>query len=656
MKCAVGVVLLVSATLAGSAMAQVDIDAFIKSEKFADIKLSPTGEYFAASVPLEDKTALAIVRRSDGSLSGSFVLGKNTHVSDFDWVSDQRVVISIAEKYGQLDKPQPTGELYAINADGSGADLLVGYRVAGRGAGTHIQPKKVESVAAFLVDTLPGDDRNVVISVWPLSGEDPYTRAERLDIVSGRRVPLATAPVRRARFFTDNRGVVRFALGAGSDNVNKLYYRNGDGEPWLLLADEAVDDHVEMPLGFSADGSIAYLQVENERGPDSVVAMEVVSRKRSVVLRDEEADPLRIIYRNGTSIPVGVMVMRDRPHTLFFDDASPEARMYRSMEAAFGGEGVFITSSTQDGNLSLIQTWSGENPGEFFVFDAVKKKASYLLGRREWLDPAKMARVHPFAISARDGLKLHGYLTLPNGRDARKLPMVVVPHGGPFGIFDAWGFDDEAQMLAAAGYAVLQVNFRGSGNYGRAFRQAGAGQWGGAMQDDVTDATRWAIEQGIADAGSICIYGASYGGYAALMGVAKEPGLYRCAAGYVGVYDLPLMFTTGDIQQRGSGETYLKEWLGERADLAAVSPVNLATRIKAPVFLAAGGLDERAPIQHSRRMQDALAKAGVPVETLYFDTEGHGFYTEAHRREYYARLLAFLSRYLGGGTAKLATH
>lgn len=654
MRNAAGIVLLVLSMLAGSAQAQVDVEAFIKSEKFADVKLSPTGEYFAASVPLEDKTALAIVRRSDNSLSGSFMLGKNTHVSDFEWVNDQRVVISIAEKYGQLDKPQPTGELYAINADGSGADLLVGYRVTGRGAGTHIQPKKVEAVAASLTDTLPGDERNVVISVWPPSGEDPFTRAERLDVVSGRRALLATAPVRRARFFTDNRGVVRFALGAGKDNVNKLYYRSGDGESWLLLVDEAVDDRVEMPLGFSEDGGTAYLQVESENGPDSIVAMDVVSRERKIVLRDEEADPLRIIYRNGTSIPVGAMVMRDKPHTLFFDDASPEARMYRSMEAAFDGEGVFITSSTKDGRLALIQTWSGSNPGDFFVFDTVTKKASYLLSRREWFDPAKMASVRTFELPARDGLKLHGYLALPHGRDVSKLPMVVMPHGGPFGIFDAWGFDDEAQMLAAAGYAVLQVNFRGSGNYGRAFRQAGARQWGGAMQDDVTDATRWAIAQGIADVGRICIYGASYGGYAALMGVAKEPDLYRCAAGYVGVYDLPLMFSTGDIQQRGSGETYLKEWIGDRASLATVSPVNLATRIKTPVFLAAGGQDERAPIQHSKRMQDALARAGVPVETLYFDTEGHGFYTQAHRREYYTRLLAFLARHLGGGTAKQA--
>src|SRR5690606_18350126 len=177
--------------------------------------------------------------------------------------------------------------------------------------------------------------------------------------------------------------------------------------------------------------------------------------------------------------------------------------------------------------------------------------------------------------------------------------------------------------------------------------QAGARQWGGTMQDDLTDATRWAIEQGIADRSRICIYGASYGGYAALMGVAREPGLYRCAAGYVGVYDLPMMHARGDIQERGSGVTYLREWLGAPDALRDVSPVNLAANIKVPVFLAAGGEDERAPIQHTQRMEAALKQAGVPVESLYYPREGHGFYADANRREYYTRLLAFLARSLG---------
>lgn len=273
------------------------------------------------------------------------------------------------------------------------------------------------------------------------------------------------------------------------------------------------------------------------------------------------------------------------------------------------------------------------------------------MSRGKWFDPARQPATEAIVLNARDGTPLHGYLTRPRGADpAVPLPMVVMPHGGPFGISDTGWFDDDTQLLAEAGYAVLQINYRGSGGYGRAFQHAGAREWGGRMQQDLTDATRWAIEHKVAIADRICLYGASYGGYAALMGVATEPDLYRCAVGYAGVYDLVKMHR--DVANYGGGNlTWADQWIGPRDRLDAVSPTRLAACIKAPVFLAAGGADRRAPIEHSERMEKALTAAGVPVETLYYPREGHGFYTEAHRREFYVRLLAFLSRHLGGATA-----
>lgn len=639
-------------TFAGTAQAEVDLGQFIRKDFFADLKLSPTGEFYAATVPMEDCTAMVIFRREGNKTMGNFMPAKNSYVTGFHWVNDNRVVVSLSEKFGLLDQPQPTGELYAINADGSQPELLVGFRAVGRGVGVRSSSNSGEYSAAFLTDSLPDDDRNVIISVWPMTaGNDPFTRAERMDVYSGRRTVLARAPIRRASFMTDNAGEVRMAYGAENDNINKLYYREGPGAEWRLINDEAVSGRAETPIGFSADNRTAYLEIENVTGTNSIVEWDPATDARKEVMRDPVADPLRIIYKRGTNVPVGAMVMDGRQKTTFFDTASTEARNYKSLEAAMGGDPVFVTSGTSDGNILLVQTWSGSNPGDFFLYDAVGKKASHLLGRSDWIDPEKAATVEPFALSARDGTQLHGYLTRPRDRTGA-LPMVVLPHGGPFGIFDSYGYDRDAQMLAAAGYAVLQVNFRGSGNYGRAFERAGARQWGGAMQDDVTDATRWAITNGHADARRICIYGASYGAYAALMGVAKEPTLYQCAVGYVGVYDLPIMYSSGDIQQRRSGKMFMDEWIGERAKLDAASPVNLAGQIKVPVFLAAGGKDERAPILHSRRMEAALGKAGVPVETLYFETEGHGFYTEPHQREYYGKLLDFFARHLGGDKAK----
>ncbi len=644
--------LMMCGALAGQAGA-VELDRYLKRDDFADIKISPEGDFFAATVPMEDRTALAILRRSDNKVVGSFVPPTKNHAVDFNWVNRDRVLISLAEKWGALDEPRLTGELFAINADGGRGELLVGYRVESNGPGTRIQPKKVEDVAAFLIDELPQDDRNVLVSIRPFKA-DAFTRVDRLDVQSGRRQTVALSPVREADFVSDSAGQIRFAHGAGTDNVSKLYYRQGSGDTWKLVNDEAVTGRVELALGFSADGALAYLLSQQPQGPNAIVSWDPQSGKRTTVLRDPQVDPSRVIVRPGTAIPVGALFLGDTPRTRFFDESSADARLYRSLEAAFGGDAVFITSSTRDGKQLMIQAWSGQNPGDFFIFNNDTKNADHVISRSSWVEPAKAAKVTPIALKARDGLDLHGFLTVPAGTSGTRLPLVVMPHGGPFGIFDTASYDSETQLLAAAGYAVLQVNFRGSGNYGRSFRQAGAGQWGRAMQDDVTDATRWAIEQGHADPSRICIYGASYGAYAALMGAAREAALYKCAAGYVGVYDLPMMFTRGDTQESKSGQTYLKDWLGDPQKLAAVSPVNLAAQIKVPVFLAAGGEDERAPILHSRRMEEALKKAGVPVETLYYSSEGHGFYTDPHRREYYTKLLAFLSRHIGGQAANAA--
>jgi len=632
------------------AMGAVGIDKYIKNDSFENIQLSPTGEYYAATVPMEDRTVMVVIRRADGKVTANVSGGEHSVISSFHWVSADRLIVGLAQKFGALDEPQLTGELFSVNAATGSNEMLVGQRLSGAGLGTKLQTKKTEMVAAFLVDDLPADDKNVIISVMPFS-DDPFTRAELMDAKTGVRRRIVNAPVRNASFRTDNTGVIRFAFGAGSDNVQQLYYRKGDGAQWERVPSLAGIGLRQWPIGFSADNQTAYLQVEQPEGPDAIVAMNLADMSRKEVLRDDDADPYSVILSNGTNIPVGVFFMDGKPRAAFFDKQSKEAILYRSLEAAFGGGPVEITSQTSDGRLALVHVWGDRNPGDFYVFDTVAKKAEYLLSRAQWIDPAKMAEMKPIQFKARDGLQLHGYLTVPHGSSGKNLPVVVMPHGGPFGIRDDWGFFGDVQMLAEAGYAVLQVNYRGSTGYGAAFAHAGERQWGLKMQDDLTDATQWVASEGVADPGRVCIYGASYGAYAALMGAAKEPGLYKCAAGYAGVYDLPTLHTDGDISDTGSGRTYVREWIGERDALGSVSPNRMADRIKVPVFLAAGGEDERAPIKHSEMMEKALRNAGVPVETLYYRTEGHGFYLEEHRREYYTRLLAFLAKNIGGSVA-----
>lgn len=622
-----------------------DVEDFIRKQKFIDIKISPTGEYYAATVAVERKTILVVLRRADNKPTAQVhIPGDRTHVHDFWWVSNERIVASGAQKMGEHEEPLLTGDLYAVNADGGKGELLVGQSLQVDTVGSNIRGKRQEEIAAFLLDDLPNDDKNVLIKVMPFTA-DPYTRVERIDTFSGRRVAVTRAPVRNASFLTDNTGVVRFAWGQKTDLVIETYYRAGDGDEWKLVSTSDVDGLSEYPLGFAPDNKTVYLLTEHKQGPNSIIAWNIDSNERREVFRDDNTDPYPIEVNN---VLHGVGLMDGLPRKVFFDEQSVTAKLYRRLEKAFQGQAITITSATADGKLALVKTWGDKNPGDIYVFDTVANKADYLDSFSNWIDPSALASVKPISFKARDGLDIQGYLTSPVGREAKQAPLIVYIHGGPYQASDTWRYDPDAQMLAAHGYAVLQVNFRGSPNYGHAFSEAGRRQWGGKMQDDITDATKWAIAQGIADASKICLYGASYGGYASLMGVAKEPDLYRCAAGYVGVYDLPTLHT--DDVTRGSklGRNYVLEWIGPKEDLAAVSPNRLANRIKVPVFLAAGGEDRQAPIKHTEMMEKALRAANVPVEAVYYPTEGHGFYKLENARDYYGKLLTFFQRHLGG--------
>ena len=640
---------------AAQAPPPLNLEPYLADDLFEDITISPTGEYFAATVPLEDRTALVVMRRADKAITAKVAMGKDAHILDFWWVSDERLLMSMAETFGAEDQPSATGELFAMDADGGNKRLLVGFRADTQGVGTRLGRNNDQSVWASLVDDLPDLDSHVLVAVSPFQ-DDPVTRVERMDVRSGQRSHVTRVPVRRATFMTDNAHRVRLAVGVDSVNASQLFHRADDDAEWQVINDENDTRKVEIPVGFSPDDRIAYLRADTGSGPDSLVAYDTVTGKRETLLRDETHDPHRVLYQLGLgSQPIGLHFDKGPVATAaYIDPETPDARVYRMLEKAFPGQTSVVTSTTRDGQLALVWVGGATNPGDFFLFDVANRRAEHLLSRAAWVDPEKMGTVRAVLIQARDGETLHGVLTLPPGSDGKGLPLVVNPHGGPIGIRDGFSFDTDTQMLAHAGYAVLQVNFRGSGGYGRRFAQLGAKQWGLKMQDDLTDATKWAVAEGIAAADRICIYGGSYGAYASLMGVAREPSLYRCAVGYVGVYDLDKVVRE-DSADSNFGKQYTSQWIGRSGQLAATSPNRLAAQVKVPVFLAAGGEDRIAPVEHTELMEAALRKAGVPVETLYFRNESHGFYALEHRREYYTKLLDFLANHLGGARAAPAT-
>jgi len=631
------------------------IEDFIKRDRFESVKISPNGTYAAASVPLGDRTILVILKPGQKEPYGHVTIKEsNTHVTNFWWVNDERILFTVGEKSDGLEKPVTYGEIWGTNADGTRQGILAGQRAsmsASRSGGR----AKAERSALRLIDDLSNDDENVLVSVVPFeAGEAPYTTIERMNVNTGVKRVVARAPVRGSGFLTDQQGRVRFAVGENIDYKSVLYYRVDDDSEWQLINDESVSGKVIVPMDFNRNDSVAYLLSEEKTGPDSLQAFDVATRTMKQVARDDLVSPESLVYAVGRPYPIGVLFMDGKPRVEYFESDSDDAKLHKALQASFGGDFVVSGSRTKDGSQALLLATSDRNPGDVYVFDTIKKKAGLLMSRADWFNPAKMAEMRPLVLTARDGRKMEAFLTVPAGSTGKNLPLVVNPHGGPFGPKDGWGFTDEPQLLAAYGYAVLQVNFRGSGGYGKEFMESGFKQWGGTMQDDLTDATRWAIEQDIADPKRICIYGASYGGYASLMGAAKEPDLYRCAVGYVGVYDLNMLWGRGDISQSLHGKDFLKDAVG-RERLDEGSPVKLASRIKVPVFLAAGGADKRAPQDHSEAMEKALKGAGVPVETLYIPTEGHGFAKIENSRKFYHQLLTFLHRNIGGSAPAAAS-
>jgi dipeptidyl aminopeptidase/acylaminoacyl peptidase len=317
------------------------------------------------------------------------------------------------------------------------------------------------------------------------------------------------------------------------------------------------------------------------------------------------------------------------------------------IQSIFPNDTVSITSSTTDESRIIIKVSSAQNPGDFYMFDTQKRKLRFLTKSSPWIEPKKMAEVQPIKLSVRDGMELFGYLTKPLNQN-KNLPLVILPHGGPHNVRDYWEYDPDVQLLAKHGYAVLQLNYRGSGGYGRDYQANGYGEWGGKMQDDLTDATNWAINSGLADEKRICVYGASYGGYAAMMAAIKEPNLYKCAIGYAGVYDLPLLFQEGDISDTKRGLNYLDKVIGkDQNELKQRSPAYNVDKIKAGLFFVHGGKDERAPIEQLNAMTKALDNIKYPYELMLKGNEGHGFYQLDNREEFYKRLLSFLKQHIG---------
>lgn len=499
-----------------------------------------------------------------------------------------------------------------------------------------------EALRANLVNDLREDPDHILIS--HNQRDKRVFDVIRVNVKTGEQTVVAQNPGNIVAWQTDHAGKVR--MGVASDGVNNtLLYRDSEAEAFKPIISTDFRTSVSPAL-FDFDNKKFYATSNRGRDKSALVLIDPAKPDaESVVYAHPDVDVSGVSYSRLRKVLVQANFVTDKPGQHFFDKDARE--LDAKLRARLPGYEVVLQGATEDEQRLIVASYNDRTQGTRYVYDRKTDALTKLGEITPWLPESRMAFMKPIQYKSRDGLTIHGYLTLPQGQ-SKNLPCVINPHGGPWAR-DVWGYRPEVQFLASRGYCVLQMNFRGSTGYGRAFWEASFNQWGLAMQDDITDGVQWLIKQGVADPKRIAIYGASYGGYATLAGITKTPDLYAAAVDYVGVSNL-LTFMNSIPPYWKPMLDQLYAMVGhpekDKERLTATSPALNADKIKTPLFIAQGAKDPRVVKSESDQMVEALKKRGIEVQYMVKDNEGHGFSNEENRFEFYEAMEKFLAQHL----------
>jgi dipeptidyl aminopeptidase/acylaminoacyl peptidase len=657
MRCSFLLALLGLVATALAAAEIVPVEKFTQDTRFSRARLSPDGRYIACLQTMEGDQWLLILdletKKTARITPGNTRGGLRKEVASFRWVSDRRISFVTTVWDGQSF----TG-VSAVDCDGTNWIAF---------AGPDVDPTDPRPLLATKIIHSFGDaDQNVLmLDQGFYEGSDLiYPDVVRVSTLKRTVRTVVKNPGNVVSWVPDHTGAVR--LGITRDGLKYgVIYRDDDKSAWrtMPLGDRATGRI--SPLGFDHDGRRLIVVANNEHKRRAVYYYDleegrlgevIASHAEFDIIPDRGAPGIDGVGLAGpvlselTESVVGIRFLTEGPRLQWFDPGF--ARLQAGLDRLLPDTVNLIISRSRDEKRFLVLAFSDRDPGTYYLVDlkSAKPAVSKLSERLPGHPVAAMATMYPIEYAARDGETIHGYLTLPPGDKKTGLPLVVMPHGGPF-VRDSWQFNPLVQFLANRGYAVLQMNFRGSPGYGIEFHQKGRREIGRGMQDDIEDGTRWAIANGLADPARIAILGGSYGGYAALFALGHNPELYRCGISFAGVTDWT------DIIKERRGEEYkfaylhFREWIGDpKLDpefLARISPVNFAEKITAPVLIVQGKEDRIVPPKQARKMVAALEKAGRPPQTLTFSNEGHGLKHEKNRQKYYAEIEGFLAKHLG---------
>lgn len=637
---------LLACSIVAHAAPKVPLAAFVQEDQFSHPRLSPDGKHVAITVrvPSGERFVPVVTFYSLPELKpvGAVRMPAFELPLEYHWVSNQRLVITKGKELGSREQPVATGEVLATNVDGSRQEYLFGYNMfrASRRGDRYGDDQAWGEIEAL--PTVLNDHFYLTSHSWMGSHSMLYD----IDSVGAVRRLMADLPAPRLGFVFQNDGVPRFAHGIGDDSFALLYRYDDADASWKRVSANMGRRYV--PEVFRPDNRHFIVKASARGGPDELFEEDLQTGERKVLFADAVASAGALQPGARQGMPMGVMTSIGIPRVHYFEPGSDDARLHKTLAAAFPDSVVHFIDFTQDGKTLLFGVSSDRDPGSYYLFNRASGKADLLFTSMSAIEPADMRARSPISFKSRDGVTLYGYLTMPEHAPGAKVPLILMAHGGPHGLYDSWYFDTDAQFLASRGYAVLQVNFRGSGGRGVNFEHAGYRQWGAKIQDDLVDGIRWTIAQGEVDGERVCSYGASFGGYTALMLAAREPGLIKCAVGYAGVYDLNLIVNGDDLKGNKPKAATVRKYLGDdKAELDRFSPATLAARIKAPVLLVHGGKDKIAVPEHAEAMRAALIRENRAPEWLYAPGEGHGFYDTANVTRFYQSLEAFLGKHIG---------
>tara|TARA_B100000674_G_scaffold116748_1_gene88001 strand:- start:8694 stop:10574 length:1881 start_codon:yes stop_codon:yes gene_type:complete len=609
-------------SMAGNTM--IPLKDFFRNPEMSSFSLSPDGKHISYMKPWEEGNRMmnVYVRPIDSNDEIRITDASKRSLYGYFWINDNRIAY-VQDKGGDENI-----HIYAVDIDGK----------------NNIDLTPFENIQARITDDLEDDPNFMLVA---LNKRNPQIHdVYRLNVNNGDMDMIAENPGNISGWGTDHDGKLRIATTSDGVNTSLLYRENEDDDFKSILTTNFKES--VSPLFFTFDNKELYVSSNRGRDKSAIFKFDLETAKEGeLIFEHDEVDVYGLMSSKKRKVITGVSYTTDKRQIHFFDKW--RENLQSTLESQLKGVEVAISGLSKDETKAIVVTYSDRSRGTYYYYDIENDNLTKLADLSPWLNEDDMAFMKPIKYKSRDGLTIPGYLTLPlDYKKGEKLPVVINPHGGPWAR-DNWGFNPEIQFLANRGYAVLQMNFRGSVGYGREFWEISFKQWGKTMQDDITDGVNWLIEEGIADPARIAIYGASYGGYATLAGLTFTPDIYACGVDYVGVSNIfTLLETLPPYWELGRQMMY--EMIGnpetEKELLEAASPLFHIDKIKAPLLVAQGANDPRVKQAESDQIVDALKAKGIDVPYILKDDEGHGFYNEENQFDFYQEMEKFLDKHL----------